>query len=113
MPAYVELYMDQGATFNNVIYLTDDITSANINLASYSVISQMRYSYYTSNVTANLSCEVTNPDEGEITMSLDKANTAIIKPGRYVFDMMIAAPSDEGTRVLEGVIIVTPGVSRG
>ena len=33
MAAYVELYMDQGATFNNIINISDDITNANVNVS--------------------------------------------------------------------------------
>jgi len=111
MASYVELYMDQGATFNNIIYLNDDSTNANVNLTGYIVRSQMRRSYYSSNVSANIICTITNEANGEITMSLPAANTSNIKAGRYLFDLETVT---NGTvvRVLEGTITVTPGVTR-
>ena len=112
MSAYVELYMDQGATFNNIINLTDDTTNAALNISGYTVRSQMRRSYYSANATANISCTISNSANGEITMSLSAENTANIKAGRYLFDLETVNPGGVVTRVLEGIITVTPGVTR-
>jgi nucleoside-triphosphatase THEP1 len=112
MAAYVELYMDQGATFNNVINLADDITSANINVSGYTVRSQMRRSYYSANATANIVCTITDAANGEITMSLAAANTSAIKAGRYLFDLETVDTIGTTTRVLEGIITVTPEITR-
>lgn len=112
MAAYVELYMDQGATFNNVINLTDDTTNANVNISGYVVRSQMRRSYYSKNSSANLVCTITNAANGEITLSLGASNTASIKAGRYLFDLETVAPDNTVNRVLEGIITVTPEITR-
>lgn len=112
MAAYVELYMDQGANFRNVVNLTDDISNASINLNSYLVRSQMRRSYYSANATANIVCTVTDSSNGEITMSMTAANTANIKAGRYLFDLETEDGNGFVTRVLEGIITVTPQVTR-
>ena len=112
MAAYVELYMDQGATFNNVINLTDDTTNANVNISGYTVRSQMRRSYYSQNSTANLVCVISNAANGEITMRLAAANTSNIKAGRYLFDLETVDTIGNVTRVLEGIITVTPEITR-
>ena len=112
MAAYVELYMDQGANFRNVVNLTDDISNASIDLNSYLVRSQMRRSYYSANATANIVCTVTDSSNGEITMSMTAANTANIKAGRYLFDLETEDGNGFVTRVLEGIITVTPQVTR-
>ena len=112
MAAYVELFMDQGTTFNNIINLTDDITNTPINVYGYTVTSQMRRSFYSANVSANITCTVTNSSNGEITMTMTAANTANIKPGRYVFDVKTVDLLNVVNRVLEGIIIVTPQVTK-
>lgn len=112
MAAYVELFMDQGATFNNIINLTDDTTNEYINVAGYTVRSQMRRSYYSQNPAANIVCTITDPDTGEITMSLSPANTANIKAGRYLFDVEVTDAGGSVSRILEGIITVTPEVTR-
>lgn len=111
MAAYVELYLDQGTTFNNTITLTDDLTNASINIDGYIVRSQMRRSYYSQNSTANITCTITDASNGEITMSLTAGTTANIRAGRYLFDVETVNGSTI-SRVLEGIITVTPEVTR-
>jgi hypothetical protein len=112
MAAYVELYMDQGATFNNVINLTDDVTNTYVNVSGYAVRSQMRRSYYSVNASANIVCTITDAANGEITMSLGASNTSLIKAGRYLFDLETVDRSNTVSRVLEGIITVTPEITR-
>lgn len=112
MAAYVELYMDQGATFNNVINITDDMTNVSVNLSNYTVRSQMRRSYYSINASAQIVCSITDASNGEITMSMAASNTSNIKAGRYLFDLETEDGNGNVTRVLEGIITVTPQVTR-
>lgn len=112
MTAYVELYMDQGATFNNVINITDDVTNSAVNVSGYVVTSQMRRSYYSANISANITCSITNASQGEITLSLPASVTANLKPGRYLFDVKSVDTSNVVSRILEGIITVTGQVSR-
>lgn len=112
MAAYVELYMDQGADFRNIVNLTDDVTNVNLDLTGYQVRSQMRRSYYSLNATANIVCSITDTANGEITMSLGSANTAAIKAGRYLFDLEIVDGGGMTSRVLEGIITVTPEITK-
>lgn len=112
MAAYVELFVDQGANFNNVINLTDDVTNLNVNVQGYTVISQMRRSYYSANASANITCSITNALNGEITMTMNANTTANIKAGRYLFDMRVTDRGGVVNRILEGIITVTPRISR-
>jgi hypothetical protein len=112
MSAYIELYLDQGSSFNNIINLTDDVTNQPINIAGYSVISQMRRSYYSANISANITCTLANTSNGEIRMSMTPANTSIIKAGRYVFDVKVTDTTSTVFTVLEGTITVNPSVTR-
>ena len=112
MAAYVELYMDQGATFNNTLNITDDLTNATVNISGYTVRSQMRRSYYSTNATANIVCTVVDAANGAILMSLAAANTSNIKAGRYLFDVETVDTASVTTRILEGIITVTPEITR-
>lgn len=112
MAAYVELFMDQGATFNNVLSLNDDITNEPLNILGYTVTSQIKRSYYSSKITANITCTITDATNGVITMSMASGNTANIKAGRYLFDVKTKDLTNTVTRVLEGIITVTPQVTR-
>lgn len=112
MAAYVELYMDQGASFNNIINVNDDLTNADINISGYSVTSQMRRSYYSANAAANITCTITDAFTGEITLSLTPQETANIKAGRYLFDVLVETPGSGSIRLLEGIVTVTPRVTK-
>lgn len=109
---YVELYINQGTTFNDIIYLTDDTTNTAMNIAGYSVESQVRRSYYSENASANIVCAITDAQNGEITMFMSKANTANIKAGRYVFDVMLTDTENATSKILDGIITVVPRVTK-
>jgi hypothetical protein len=111
MVAYTELFIDQGASYNNIITLTDDVTNANINLVGYSVSSQIKKSYYSNSLKGNIVCSLTDAPNGEITLTMTAANTALLNSGRYVFDIKMVDGSAVKTRILEGILIVTPGVT--
>lgn len=112
MAAFTELYLDQGATFNSVIYLTDDLTNTPINVAGYIVTSQMRRSYYSVNASASFTCAITDAPNGEITLSMTHLQTANIKAGRYLFDIEAMDDANVVSRVVEGIITVTPQITR-
>jgi hypothetical protein len=112
MAAYVELYMDQGATFNNTLNITDDISGAKVNIAGYLVRSQMRRSYYSANATATIDCTIIDAANGVILMSLPSGNTSNIKAGRYLFDVETVDTANVTSRILEGLISVTPEITR-
>jgi hypothetical protein len=71
----------------------------------------MRKSYYSSTYSA-ISSVITGNANGEITLTMTSANTANLAPGRYVFDLVITAPTTIKTRVVEGIIVVSPGVTQ-
>jgi hypothetical protein len=55
---------------------------------------------------------ISNAAQGEILISMDSANTANMSPGRYVYDLTITDPNSIVTRVVEGIVIVSPGTTR-
>jgi hypothetical protein len=109
--AYTDLYIDQGADFETTLDLiADDGTP--INIVGYAFSSQIRKSYYSSNATANLKVVITDAANGNTLITLDAANTSNIWPGKYVYDVKMKDSADTITRVVEGIITITPGVTR-
>lgn len=109
--AYAELTLDQGTTFETSLDLTND-DGTPINVASYVFVSQIRKSYYSSNATANLTVTITDAANGNVKLSMTSANTANVKAGRYVYDVKMTSGSGVTTRVIEGIITVTPQVTK-
>jgi hypothetical protein len=111
MAQFVELELDQGATFNVNVDLSE-ANSTPINVSGYTFSSSIRKSYYSASVTANLTVTVDNAANGNVSLSLPAANTANIKAGRYVFDVKQIDSSNITSRIIEGIITVNPQVTK-
>jgi len=71
----------------------------------------MRKSFYATSSTI-ITSTVTGNANGEITLSMTAANTANLSPGRMVFDLLITSSASVKTRVIEGIIVISPGVTQ-
>jgi len=110
LAAYTELNIEQYATFSTTVNV-EDAAGAAVNLSGYSVASQIRKSYYSSTAN-NFTATITGNANGEITLSMTAANTALLTPGRYLYDLVITSPSTIKTRVVEGIVNVLGGVTQ-
>ena len=104
------LTIDQGSTFSVDIDVTDADGDA-LNLTNYTVKGQMRKTYTSSTATTFVS-EITNATGGVVTISLTATATNALKAGRYVYDVEITSPTSVVTRIVEGQVEVTPGVTQ-
>lgn len=110
MAIYSNLTIDQGSTFKADIDVTDADGDA-LNLAGYTVAGQLRKNY-SSSTSTDFTASVTSTTNGTIRISLSATQTNGLKAGRYVYDVEITSSTGEVTRVLEGQVEVTPGVTR-
>lgn len=101
------LTIDQGSTYS----ITVDLTTANgssMDLAGYSGRAQMRKSA-TSSSYKDFTVAVANT--GSVTLSMTADYTANINAGRWLYDVEVVNGSTV-TRVLEGIVTVTPEITR-
>jgi hypothetical protein len=110
MSGYTDLYIDQGADFSSAIDLEND-DGTPINVTNYIFTSAFRTSYYTANTSGNLQITILNAAMGNVQISLDAANTANIYARRYVYDVKMIDSSNTTTRILQGLLTVTPRVT--
>jgi len=110
LAAYSEIQVEQFATFSTTINV-EDTTGAALNLFGYSVNSSIRRSYF-SETSTDFDAFVSGVSNGEITIAMTSANTANLTPGRSLYDVVITAPSGTKTRVVEGIVNISPGVTR-
>jgi hypothetical protein len=108
--AYTNLYIEQGTSYSTSITLNDAFSST-FDLTGYTVSSQIRKSYYSANATATFATSI-NLSSGQIILSLDAPTTSNISPGRYVYDAKIKDSYNNVTRILEGIVDVSPSVTR-
>lgn len=109
MAAYSNLYIDQGTTFSAVIEVAD-INGDIIDVSSYQARAQFRKSY-NSNTYWNFAAQIINPEKGQIELSLTPSETALLKAGKYVYDVELYNETNV-YRVLEGDVEITPEVTR-
>lgn len=103
-----DLVIDQGTTFTTTINLVDEANNP-LALDGYSAISQMKKWY--SSVTSIQFTTAINAVSGSVILSLPSSITSNVSSGRYVYDVELIDPANNVSRVVEGIAIVTPGVT--
>lgn len=103
------LVIDQGTTFSLTLTVADSNGNA-LNLTGYTLRGQLRKSYGSTSYTS-FTTSSGDLSGGELTIALTATQTSALRAGRYVYDIEIDN-AGEVTRVLEGIITVTPEVTR-
>lgn len=106
------LIINAGADFSQSFTLEGSDSNSIFNLTGYTVASQMRkWSGSTSAITFN--AEIVLPtSSGQILISLPSTSTANIKPGRYIYDVVITDEFGIKNRVIEGMVLVREGATK-
>lgn len=116
MAQYEEFIIDQGSDLALELHLINNNGSVK-NLKNYSVAAKLKKTYTSdSSDTTTFTSVVTDATSGIVTLELTNTQTGALKKGRYVYDVEISfVDSSANTiieRVLEGVAIVTPSVTK-
>ena len=61
---------------------------------------------------ATFTASISDPAAGIVQVGLTSTTTADLKPGRYVYDVIVSDTAGEVTRVVEGSVLVRQGVTR-
>lgn len=112
VPYVVNLSINSGTSFTQSFTLTNDNGSA-LNLTQYDVQSQLRKHPQSSSYINFIATAVSPKTEGIIKIELDPDTTVNLKPGRYLYDIIITN-NDTGdkSRVIEGSAIVSKSITR-
>lgn len=109
--SYLDLFIEQGSDYNNQIAL-DDAGGEAYNLVNFSVSSAAKTSYYTANAAFVFNATVYDPVNGIIQLSANSAVTSNVSAmQKLVYDVIVTDPNGLKSRVLEGHIHVSPGVT--
>ena len=113
MAVYVSnLTVNAGTTFSQVFNLESTSSNAATDITGYSVAAQMRKHAGATTTAAKFTSTIDNASQGKIRVGLSTTDTAGLKEGRYVYDVLITDPTGEVTRVVEGSVLVRAGVTR-
>ncbi len=107
----VNLVIDQGADFTQTFNLEDDATASALDLTGFTGAAQLRKH---PSSQKKFDFTVAFPDRGNGVVRLDMSDTltSTIKPGRYVYDILITASGGTRTRIVEGSALVREGATR-
>ena len=120
MAIKANLIIDQGSDFSATVDVLDSDGQL-FDLTGYSTRAQMRKSYASGLVAQFITSH--NNDGGVVSLSLPNSNILVdgtvtqtgtnsIEPGRYLYDVEMESANGVVTRVLEGTITVTGGITR-
>jgi hypothetical protein len=110
MSSSLDIFIQQSATFSQDFDLTDSDGQA-LDLSSYTGKSQMRKDpEATTAYEFGVSLDEAN---SILTISMSAANTALISPGKYLYDVLIMTSGNTVVhRVISGVATVTPDITK-
>ena len=109
MATKVNLIIDQGSHFIQDIQIFDTSNNA-VDLTTYTGEAQVRKAYSSSTFVP---FTVTTAANGIVQFQMNAANTNTLAAGQYVWDCELTElTSGIVTRIVEGVVTVTPSVTR-
>ena len=82
-----------------------------VDLTNYGAKGQLR-KHADSKTAITFQIEFVNRVTGKIALNIPRWTTSLLKPGRYVYDVMVTKPNGTKEMVLEGTALVRPGVSK-
>ena len=107
----VNLVIDYGADFEQ----TFDLSAANgeaLDLTSYTASAKLK-KHFSSKKSYDFTVSFTDRQAGQIKLSLTDDVTRTIKPGRYIYDILLADSNSDRSKVVEGQVLVRESATRG
>jgi hypothetical protein len=106
------LVINSGADFSQSFNLQTTDSESPLNLTGYQVNAQFR-KWSGSSTAVSFATTVTSPPSlGQLFLTLSSQDTESIKPGRYVYDVILTNQVGIKDRVIEGMVLVREGVTR-
>jgi hypothetical protein len=108
MAQKVNIVIDQGTTFTTSFNFTNDNDDP-IDFSTFTAASQMRKSYSSTTFHA---FTVGLSSNGVITLGMSANTTSAITAGRYLYDLEVTDSTGVKSRLVEGIVTVTPEITR-
>ena len=112
MAVYVSnIVINSGTTFSETFTLESATTNSQFDLTGYTGAAQMR-KHAGSSTAIDFTVDISEPrTSGQLIIGLTATQTAAIKSGRYVYDIVITKDDNKQT-VVEGNVLVREGITR-
>ena len=113
MAVYVSnIIINTGTTFNQSYTLESINTNSVLDLTDYTIKSEMRKHPGSTTGVTTFTSTIASAAGGVVTIGLSTNQTAALKPGRYVYDIILTDNDGIRDRVVEGMVIVSQGATR-
>lgn len=106
------LVLNAGTDFNQTFTLEATETNSVLDLTNYTVASKMRKWAGSSSAISFVADILSPKSNGKISIGLTSGQTAELKPGRYIYDIVIIDNQNIKSKVVEGMVLVREGVTR-
>tara|TARA_B100001939_G_C16623370_1_gene480273 strand:- start:46 stop:387 length:342 start_codon:yes stop_codon:yes gene_type:complete len=105
------IVINEGADFDQTFNLSNS-SNEPLDLSDYTVESQLR-KHAGSSTKTDFTTTIVDASDGRIEIGLASSITSSLKPGRYVYDIVITKTGNsKKTRVIEGSALVREGVTK-
>ena len=105
----LNLLLEKGTDFDATFNIQNEDNTTPLNLTGYTAEAKLKKSYYATSSTSFV-VDFVDRYNGILKISLTNASTSALDPRRYVYDIVLTSPQSIKTRVIEGIVEVTPGV---
>tara|TARA_B100000405_G_C16488665_1_gene339207 strand:+ start:157 stop:501 length:345 start_codon:yes stop_codon:yes gene_type:complete len=106
------LNIKTGTTFAQVFTLEDGVSNSPINLTNFGIAAQMRKHAGATTGITTFTTSLYDAVGGKIQIGLSTTQTAALKPGRHVYDVITTDTSGVMECVVEGMVIVSKAVTQ-
>ncbi len=105
----LNLTIEQGVDFEITITVRNK-NNVPLNLLGYSAESELK-KHHTSTTSYPFTVTFVDRQNGRISLSMAHGVTGTLREGRHVYDIVLTSPNNLKTRVIQGTVLVSPGVS--
>ena len=106
----IDIVINQKASFDVTFVI--NVANSALDLTGYTTSAKLKTDFNTSDSQAiSFSTAIANAAAGQVTMSLTPNQTANLSIQRYFYDFTITSGSGFKTRIAEGTVRVSGGVS--
>lgn len=102
------IVIEQGASFTNT-YFVENSNNTPLNLAGYTGAAKLA-KHPASSTKTPFTVTITS-STGVVSIGLTPGATGSLKPGRYVYDVLLTDGTGAKTRIVEGTALVIAGVT--